>query len=81
MGWTEGQMAPRMEGMKDVSEGHKIHRYRMTVDRKVSTIEQCYVCTVLYCTVERFEVCYGVSDKCDVYCVILVMEFICHYLN
>jgi hypothetical protein len=35
------------------------------------------------CTVERLEVCYCVSEKCDVYCVILVMDlkFICHYLN
>jgi len=36
-----------------------------------------------YCTVERYAACYCASEKCDAYCVIVVMDlkFICHYLN
>ena len=52
-GWTEGQMGPWMErwveGLKEVSEGDKTHRCLLAADRKVAMMEQCYVCTILYC--------------------------------
>ena len=44
--------------LKAVSEGDTIHRYRLAVDRKVAMMEQCYVCTVMYCwTVRRLLLC------------------------
>lgn len=42
-----------VEGLKEVSEGDKTHRCLLAADRKVAMMEQCYVCTILYCWTVR----------------------------